>query len=170
MKHVSCENEDVVQIMATGTRFFDAVSAQLEEQGMGNHERILIKDYIDDMPLYMAAADLVISRAGAMTLTELAMMRKCAILIPSPNVTDNHQYKNAKVLADAEAAILIEEKNMAENTVGAAVKDLLLDRELRERMSEQIAAFAREDAGKRIYAEIGALTRRKQVIVAKNEE
>jgi UDP:flavonoid glycosyltransferase YjiC (YdhE family) len=64
-------------------------------------ENYAVSDYIYDMPCQMAAADLVICRAGAMTISELALMGKAAILIPSPNVTDNHQYLNAKVLADA---------------------------------------------------------------------
>ena len=61
------------------------------------------------MPLRMAAADIVICRAGAMTVSELALMGKCAVFIPSPNVTDDQQYKNAKALADGGAAVIIRE-------------------------------------------------------------
>ena len=75
--------------------------------GLADKERVRLEEYIYDMPLLMAAADLVICRAGAMTLTEIARMKKPAIVIPSPNVVENHQYKNAKVLADAGAAILL---------------------------------------------------------------
>ena len=117
------------------------------------------------MPLYMAAADLVICRAGAMTLTELAKMGKAAILIPSPNVTDNHQYKNAKVLADAGAAKLLEEADYTEEGFCALINDLYENEEERNAMSERIRAFASEDVEKRIYEEICALLRRKKVIV-----
>ena len=106
------------------------------------------------MPLYMAAADLVICRAGAMTLTEIAMMKKAAILIPSPNVADNHQYKNAKVLADAGAAMLIEEKDLNSESITDAVRRIYENTEERARMQECIAEFGNPDAGKLIYEEI----------------
>ena len=167
MQRVSSARENIVQIAATGARAFDAVKGEFESLGLCESERLMLKDYIDDMPLYMAAADLVICRAGAMTLTELAMMRKPAILIPSPNVTDNHQYKNAKVLADAGAAQLIEEKDLSGDSICEAVLHLADDAALRAQMSEAIADFAREDAGRLIWSEIGALLRRKQVIVSK---
>ena len=64
------------------------------------------------MPELLASADIVVCRAGAMTLAEIACMGKAAVIIPSPNVTNNHQYKNAKVLADGDAAVLIEEKDL----------------------------------------------------------
>ena len=76
-----------------------------------------IRPYIDNMPVCMAAADLVISRAGAITLSEIQAMGKPAILIPSPNVAENHQYHNAMALVDAGAAEIIEESNLS----GAAV-------------------------------------------------
>ena len=155
-----------MHIHATGARRYDETKRRLEECGLQSNERLVLKDYIDDMPLYMAAADLVICRAGAMTLTEVAMMRKPVILIPSPNVTDNHQYKNAKVLADADAAELIEEKDLTEDRLQEAVCRLASDEALRQRMSENIARFAREDAGLLIYKEIMALLRQKEVIVS----
>lgn len=71
--------------------------------GLEKYPNLELCEYIYDMPLKMAAADLVINRAGAITLSELAVQKKPCILIPSPNVTDDHQYKNAKVLEDAGA-------------------------------------------------------------------
>ena len=166
MRNVTAHTEDMMHIHATGARRYDETKRRLEECGLQSNERLVLKDYIDDMPLYMAAADLVICRAGAMTLTEVAMMRKPVILIPSPNVTDNHQYKNAKVLADADAAELIEEKDLTEDRLQEAVCRLASDEALRQRMSENIARFAREDAGLLIYKEIMALLRQKEVIVS----
>jgi UDP-N-acetylglucosamine--N-acetylmuramyl-(pentapeptide) pyrophosphoryl-undecaprenol N-acetylglucosamine transferase len=165
MSDFTAEREDVMQIHATGTRGYASTMEAFAEKGLCENGRLIIKEYIDDMPLYMAAADLVICRAGAMTLTEIAMMRKPAILIPSPNVTDNHQYKNAKVLADAGAAELIEEKDLTEERLNRAVAHLAEDSALRREMSEKISAFAREDAGLLIYKEITSLLRRKKVIV-----
>ena len=90
------------------------------------------------------------------------MMKKPAILIPSPHVTDNHQYKNAKVLSDADAAILIEEKDLDAQSICDTVKRIMDDESLRTRMSENIAQFARMDAGQMIYREITELIGRKK--------
>ena len=106
------------------------------------------------MPFWMAAADVVISRAGAMTLSELALMNKASILIPSPNVTDNHQYKNAKVLADADAAVLIEERELIEGYFTDVVMDVLKDSEKRIMLSRNISKFADVDVNHRIFDEI----------------
>ena len=109
MRSFGSEHEDVIHVHAGGTRGYENARALFSGYGLDRCDRLQLKEYIYNMPLYMAAADLVICRAGAMTLTELASMGKAAILIPSPNVTDNHQYKNAKVLSDAGAAKLIQE-------------------------------------------------------------
>lgn len=169
MKNVTASTEDMMHIHATGARRYEETKKRFEECGLQSCHRLVLKDYIDDMPLYMAAADLVICRAGAMTLTEVAMMRKPAILIPSPNVTDNHQYKNAKVLADANAAVLIEEKDLTEERLKEAVCRLAADDALCQSMSENIARFARADAGAAIYREITTLLRQKEVIVSKRD-
>ena len=79
------------------------------------------------MPVRMAAADVVINRAGAMTLSELALLGRASILIPSPNVTNNHQYKNAAVLRDAGAAMLFEEKDLTPGVLTGAVEKLCSD-------------------------------------------
>jgi UDP-N-acetylglucosamine--N-acetylmuramyl-(pentapeptide) pyrophosphoryl-undecaprenol N-acetylglucosamine transferase len=109
------------------------------------------------MPLWMAAADVVISRAGAMTLSELALMNKASILIPSPNVTDNHQYKNAKVLADAGAALLIEEKEMVDEHFSAVVLETLNDKNKMNSLRHNISKFADAEVNYRIFEEIKKL-------------
>ena len=118
-------------------------------------------EYIYDMPEQMAAADLVVNRAGAMTLSELAVQRKACLLIPSPYVAANHQYKNAKVLSDAGAALLIEEKDLTPERVAAEVGSLLEDDTRRAAMEKAISAFARTDANKVIYEEICRLVNAK---------
>jgi UDP-N-acetylglucosamine--N-acetylmuramyl-(pentapeptide) pyrophosphoryl-undecaprenol N-acetylglucosamine transferase len=109
------------------------------------------------MPLKMAAADLVISRAGAMTVTEMAKMKKACIMIPSPYVADNHQYKNAKVLADVGAVELLEEKELSGKKIVELTKGLLNDASRRHEMENKIADFAGENAGEIIYKEIEKL-------------
>ena len=90
----------------------------------------------------------------------IVQMKKVSLIIPSPNVVDNHQYKNAKVLADANATILIEEKNLDDNTFVNAVNSLVGDKNKREELSKNIVQFANTDANKLIYDEIIKLTKK----------
>ena len=85
--------------------------AALKEKGIDaeKHNNLIIREYINDMPRCLAAADLVISRCGAITLAEIRAAGKASVLIPSPNVAENHQYHNAMVLANHGAAVVIEE-------------------------------------------------------------
>lgn len=157
MRNFSSKNDNVVHYHSGGSRGYENAARLFAGYGLEKDERLVLKEYIYDMPLYMAAADIVICRAGAMTLTEIAMMKKAAILIPSPNVADNHQYKNAKVLSDAGAAMLIEEKDLNEESITNAVEQLYSDRSARERMEEAVSAFCNRNAGKLIYEEMNLL-------------
>ncbi len=96
-----------------------------------------VREYIYDMPLVMAAADLVMCRAGASTLAELTAMGKPAVLIPSPNVTNNHQEKNARVLAEAGGAKLLLEPDFTADSLLGLVSELLHHPETLEDMSVQ---------------------------------
>lgn len=168
MRSFAKEREDVMQIHVGGTRGYENAQRLFSAYGLERNERLVLREYLYDMPLYMAAADLVICRAGAMTLTELATMKKAAVLIPSPNVTDNHQYRNAKVLADAGAARLVEEAEYREEDFDTLVRGLYENEEARRTMSDAIGTFAAQDVEKRIYEEICALMRRKRVIVPRD--
>ena len=145
----SSEQKKILHIHATGERYFSSLPEKYKRftKGGGNC-RIL--PYIDDMPRLMRAADIVISRGGAMTLSELAVAECAAILIPSPNVTENHQYKNAKHLSDAGAAILIEETELSEKSLTDAVRLLETDAARRLSMSRAIARFAMPGAAEKI--------------------
>ena len=99
---------------------------RLAEKGVDlNNKHIIIRDYIDDMHRCLAAADLVICRAGASSLCEFQVMGKPSILIPYPFATENHQYHNAKALADKGAAILIEEKDLTSAVLMQHIDTLL---------------------------------------------
>ena len=135
---------------------YDEFLEEQKNKGLTD-ERIIVKDYLYDMPLYMSAADIVVCRAGAMTLSELSMIGMPAILIPSPNVTDDHQYKNAKVIADKGGAILFREEENTPALTSDAIKKIYDDPEELVGMSEGIKSFARPDASKRIYEEIERL-------------
>ena len=110
-----------------------------------------LRQYIYDMPTVMAAADLVLCRAGASTLSELTATGKPAILVPSPNVTANHQFKNAKVLSDRGGALLVEEKDCSGQKLYGMVQDLLADGAGRDRMSQAQLSLAVPTAAEDIY-------------------
>ena len=151
---------DVLHIHATGKERYEEFEKEFVKMGLNECKNIQISDYVYDMPKKLAAADLVISRAGAMTVTEMARMKKPCIMIPSPYVAENHQYKNAKVLADAEAVRLIEEKELDSLSIAEETESLLLDAGALERMSRNIFKFAGEDACELIYREIKSLIKK----------
>lgn len=148
------EEKNIRLIHATGSRDYAESLARYKSLGADKVKNSELVEYIYDMPAKMAAADLVICRAGAMTVSELSMMGKAAIIIPSPNVVDNHQYKNAKVLADAGAAILIEEKDVTAESLWREIKNLLCDPRKRGLLEKNIKQFAAQDVNKRIFDEI----------------
>lgn len=158
MQRLSGGRPDCVFWHASGKRDYETTLAGFRSRGLEKAAGCTLTDYIYDMPLRMAAADLVISRAGAMTLSELARMNKACILIPSPYVADNHQYHNAKAMADAGAAVLIEESALPGGALIDAVEALLSDAEQRRSMESAIGAFAGPDANRRIWEQILELT------------
>ena len=114
----------------------------------------------------MAAADLTINRAGAMTVSELALTGKSAVFIPSPNVAENHQYKNAKVLADADAAALFEEKDLTDGAKPLVEEVAYLlspeGEETAERRRKNIRQFAVPESNKLIYNDLVKLVEAKK--------
>ena len=110
-----------------------------------------VREYIYDMPLVMAAADLVLCRAGASTISEITAIAKPSVLVPSPNVTANHQEKNARVLSDQGAAVLLREADCVEDTLYDQVALLMRERNRREKMSRALTEMAVPDAGEKIY-------------------
>ncbi|MCF6268297.1 MAG: undecaprenyldiphospho-muramoylpentapeptide beta-N-acetylglucosaminyltransferase [Melioribacteraceae bacterium] len=117
------------------------------------NENIKIVKYFDDIAKAYSAADLLIARAGATTIAEVAQISIPVIFVPSPNVAANHQYKNAKVLVDAEAAELIEDRELNEKLVDV-VKDIIFDNTKLDKLKLSIKKFAKPDAIKTISNEI----------------
>ena len=105
-----------------------------------------VREYIYDMPRVMAAADLVLCRAGASTISELAYMHKPTIFVPSPYVTNNHQYKNAKVVEDAGGALIFEEGAFEPRELLDAVKNILSSSDKLSSMSAAMEGLARPEA------------------------
>ena len=129
--------------------------------GLEGAPYINLLEYLYDLQRQMAAEVLLICRAGAMTLSEVAMMKKPAIFIPSPNVTENHQYKNARMLEEKGAAVIIEEKDLdGGKKLTEVASALLSDDEGRLKMGELAGGFAVRDANRRIIEEIKKLVKK----------
>ncbi len=126
----------------------------LKEKGVSlkTCKNLDIRPYIDNMPECMAAADLVICRAGAITLSEIQAMGKPAILIPSPNVAENHQYHNAMALVDAGAAEIIEETDLSGEAIIEKADFMLQSEEILAKFSENSKKMAITNANERIYS------------------
>lgn len=128
----------------------------LKEKGanLESAENLDIREYINNMPACLAAADLVIARAGAITLSEVQVQGKPSILIPSPNVAENHQYHNAMSLVEKNAAVMIEEKDLTPEKLTEEIDKLASDPQRLQKYSENVKKMAVSDASKRIYAVI----------------
>jgi len=135
-------------------RNFESVCSSLSESGIDfqNQECLDLREYIYDMPTVMAAADLVLCRAGASTLAELTAIAKPCILVPSPNVVANHQTKNASVLSNAGGAVLLPEKESSGQILFDTVSGLLADPDKLAAMTRSMAALGTSDANERIYS------------------
>ena len=153
MRDYGTKHPEMLIELSTGSIEYEATKSRFKEYGLEKYPNLKLYEYIYDMPARMAAADAVINRAGAMTLSELAALGKPSILIPSPNVTDNHQYKNAHELESHSAAILIEEKALTEKKLEAAV-DSVMFKGADKTLSEAIKAYRTPDTKKLIYDEI----------------
>lgn len=147
-------------IHASGKRDYEHMKSVFDEKGLSDKKNILLLDYIYDMDKKMADAETVISRAGAMTISELALGGKAAILVPSPYVADNHQYKNAKALCDVGAAIMVQEHELDTGKLQTEVERLLSDSSLRSSLSKNIVSFAEPEANRIIYEEVRKLIRK----------
>ncbi len=141
---------------AIGKYGMDWMPALLHQNGV-DYETLpylRVTEYINDMELCMAAADLVICRAGAITLSELQVQGKASILIPSPNVAENHQYHNAMTLQKSGAAVVIEEKELTGERLTSEALRLMGQPELLREMGQNAQKSAIYDANERIYSVI----------------
>lgn len=127
---------------------------ELEKKGVkiSAHPNLDIREYIENMPTCLAVADLVICRAGAITLSEVQAQGKASILIPSPNVAENHQYHNAMVLVNNHAASIIEERDLTGDLLIKKVNALLSHPEIMREFQKNVKKMAIYDANQRIYS------------------
>jgi UDP-N-acetylglucosamine--N-acetylmuramyl-(pentapeptide) pyrophosphoryl-undecaprenol N-acetylglucosamine transferase len=130
------------------------------EAARGHERRVAVVPYLQDMVAGWAAADLVVCRAGAMTLAELATAGRPAVLIPSPHVTHHHQEANAQVFASAGAAAVLAERGLDGRALAEAIGGLLADPQRRAAMAAAARALAQPDALERIAEAVAAAARR----------
>ncbi len=144
MNNYTSKVPSIRHLHSAGTRYFDRISQEnrLLVKGVGGCK---ISPYIDDMPTALSAADIVISRSGAMTISEIAKCGCASILIPSPNVADDHQRKNAEALVKKGAAIMITEDKLDSDILENKLFDIITDKALREAMSEKVKTFHKPD-------------------------
>ena len=157
----ACANPFFSLIHSAGKGGYKGMVETLEKEKPDYRERGMdVRDYIYDMPRVMAAAELVLCRAGASTLAVLTAMGKPAVLIPSPNVTNNHQERNARVLEDAGGAqVLLEGEFTADSLLGL-VSELLHRPERLEAMSKAMKTLAVADSTERIASLVLSLARK----------
>lgn len=142
--------EGYTVIWGTGKDYFDDISERLEEEGFAP-DNVRISAYIDDMPQTVSAADIVISRSGALSTAETTMVGRAAIFIPSPNVTADHQFYNAKAVADAGGALIIREDGDTADKVLDALAGLDNNRDRIREMAEASRSIAPVHATDIIY-------------------
>lgn len=146
------EEAGVQVIWQTGKNFAQA--------GKAGSDKVSVHTFIYEMNLAYSAADVVISRAGALTIAELAQVKKPVILVPSPNVAEDHQTKNAMALVEREAAILVKDSEARRVLVDECLK--LLQNEARQiQLKNNITSFAMPDAAERIVNEVLRLIEKK---------
>lgn len=139
--------ENNIQVIwQTGRNYYENAQLELQKHtGKG----VWVSPFIDRMDLAYAAADLVVSRAGAIAISEICALQKPTILVPSPNVAEDHQTKNAQALVNMQAALLIKDSEVL-STLGATVVNLISDHNQLHKLKERIARLSYRDAANNI--------------------
>lgn len=153
------KDKNIKVIFATGERNYDEVLSKAENYGILNDKRFVISKYIYNMDQALNASDAILSRSGAITVSEVCALSKPAIFVPSPNVTNNHQYHNAVALSQKGAAITIEEKDLNLEVLKQAVNSTLYDDVKINKIKAECSKIKAIDALSIIYDEIKRVTK-----------
>ena len=146
-------------IHAAGKGSWPVMEQKLRELGLPRSPRLDVRQYIYDMDVVMAAADVVLCRAGASTISELTALGKPTVMVPSPYVTNNHQEKNARLLETHGGAVVITEPEATGGGLYDAVSAILSDSEKRSSMARAMKELGIPDATERIYDTVMALVK-----------
>jgi UDP-N-acetylglucosamine--N-acetylmuramyl-(pentapeptide) pyrophosphoryl-undecaprenol N-acetylglucosamine transferase len=146
--------EAQIQVLwQTGKGYYQAYKERLSKYDL---RKIRVQDFMREMDLAYAVADVIISRSGALSVSEICVAKKPVILVPSPNVAEDHQTKNAKALAEKDAAIMIADKDAQSSLIDTALK-LIFDNARITKLKENIAKLAKPNATNEIVNEIEKL-------------
>lgn len=151
-------NQTIAAILPKLTQFYQVIHLSgksdyswLAKNSWPNYQLL---DFTDEMPLLMQKANLIISRAGANTLAEIATLAKPAILIPLPSAAGNHQLVNAKILEKSSAAVVLQENNLTPENLLEIINLIINDKNISHDLGRQIAQFAQSESSKMIVEEI----------------
>jgi len=149
---------DVHFVYVTGQNYYENTRKAVLQTSDAVRNHLHVLPYISNMPEVLAATTLAVSRAGASSLAEMTALGIPSILIPSPNVTNNHQEANARSLQDGGAAIMITEKELSTEALFGHIKSLMTDEAKRKNMSDAAKSFGQPDAAARVVAELQRLS------------
>ena len=150
--------EDIQLIWQTGKFYYEEIKNQLEGK---LNKNIWVQPFIERMDYAYSVADVVVSRAGAISISELSLAGKATVLVPSPNVAEDHQTKNAMVLIEKEAALLVKDIEAGGNLIPVSMK-LLRDKSLQEKLARNIKTLAKPEATQDIVNELITLIKNNQ--------
>ena len=148
----SFANKPYQVIFVTGSKRFDDVKQEMATKKIETTENVAVVPYISNMPQLMPRVSLVVGRAGATSLAEQTALGKPMILIPSPYVTNDHQTKNARSLANAGAAEMITEESLSGTTLFGTIDQLMTDEKQRQLMAEAAMKMGVPDAADQFIA------------------
>ena len=143
------EEEGIQLIWQCGGFYHEEMESRSRDRG----KNVVLKDFIFQMDFAYACADVVISRAGALSIAELMLTGKPSILVPSPNVAEDHQTINAKALVDHDAAEMVKDQEAMDKLIDTAVQ-LIRDKERQQKLAKNIQAMAHENAAVDIANEV----------------
>lgn len=150
---------DIQLVHVTGKTYYEDFIKELESKQITLENNIRVLKYVYNMPEYMVAADMMLSRSGALSLSEISLVGIPSVLIPSPNVAHNHQEHNAKVYEKHGAAIMVKEDSLKEDTLFKIVEEHLLNKDHLKIMADNAKKLATPDATKEIIKAIDQLIR-----------
>lgn len=144
-------NRDIQFVWQTGKLYFEEMKRRVEEFGMP--ENLTITDFVSNMANALSAANLVVSRAGAGSISEFALLGKAVILVPSPNVSEDHQTKNAMALVEKDAAIYVADANVEEELIKKAIETVNDDNKISQ-LESNIEKMGKPNAAEDIANEV----------------
>ena len=140
-------------VWQTGKTYYEKIISQISNLQSPIEEWLEVQPFLADMPDRYATADLVISRAGASSISEICLLGKPAILVPSPNVAEDHQTHNAMALVNKDAAVLVRDADAAQQLIPTAL-ELIRDDKRLQTLSHNVKQLAQTDSAKRIAQEV----------------